>query len=394
MKLRLHRGFSLIELLVAVAIGLVVTLVAFRVLVDSESRKRTSTSVNDAGQSGVYAAYVVDRAVRAAGTGFAQSWARVGGCRLNAQLPGGEAWPRINALPAPFTAVPQTMRLAPVVIFPGASDTGTDVLMVMSGAAGFSEGAAFVQPGSVTATQVQLPNSIGYRAGDLMLLAAAGECLLTEVSAAKAACAGDPAAPSSTTTCNPLIPLGGTYYTPVAAFTSLATLGTQANLSALSIGNSTTNRPQFQLIGVGADTTLFTLDMLANPANAVQPLAEGVRELHALYGVDTDSNGTLDAWQAPTGNWAPATLLNGSAASNNRLRQIVALRVGMVIRSSLIEKEISPGVPVAPTQLTLFDDLAPANDVTVDLTRPGENRNQRHRTIEVTIPIRNFLLRT
>jgi type IV pilus assembly protein PilW len=388
-KARRVGGFSLIELLVAVAIGLVVTLVAFRVLVDSEGRKRTSTSLNDANQSGAYAAYVVDRTLRGAGTGFAQSWARVGGCRLNAVLPAGEALPRVNALPAPFTAIPQTVRLAPVVIFPGASDTGTDVLMVMSGSAGFGEGAAFVQPGSVTATQVQLPNSIGYRAGDLMLLSAGGECLLTEVSPAKAACAGDPASPTRTTACTPIVGLGGTYYTPTATFTSLAALSTQADLSAMAIGNTTTNRPQFQLIGVGANTTLFSHDLLMlDGQNVPQPLAEGVRELHALYGVDTDSNGTLDAWQAPTGVWAPATLMDGSAASNTRLRQIVAVRVGMVIRSSLIERDI-----VAPDTLTLFGDLG-AGAVTVDLTQAGENRNQRHRTIELTIPLRNFLLRT
>ena len=35
--------------------------------------------------------------------------------------------------------IPQTLRLAPVVIFQGASDTGSDVLMVMNGASGYGE---------------------------------------------------------------------------------------------------------------------------------------------------------------------------------------------------------------------------------------------------------------
>lgn len=388
---RKTRGFSLIELMVAVAIGLVITLVIFRVLTDSESRKRTSTSVNDANQSGAYAAYVIDRALRSAGSGIAQGWQRVGGCRLNAQLP-GETWPRAAALPAPFSAMPQTIRLAPVVIFPGASDTGTDVIMVMSGSAGFGESSAFVQPGSVTATQFQLANTIGYRANDLVLVAAGGECLLTQVSAAKPACAGDPAGAG---TCGPVLPLAGAFYTATGTTTSLAALGAQADLSVITIGNPATNPPQFQLIGVGANTTLFSHDLLMmDGQNVSQPLAEGVRELHAVYGIDTNNDGILDGWQTPTGNWSPATLLNGSSASNARLRQIVAVRVGMVIRSSLIEKELQPGVPVAPTTLTLFNDLPAGNQVSVDLTRAGENRNQRHRTIEVTVPIRNFLMRT
>ena len=94
-----------------------------------------------------------------------------------------------------------------------------------------------------------------------------------------------------------------------------------------------------------------------------------------------------------SGGWDGATLMNGSAASNTLLRQIVAVRVGLVLRSALIERELQPGVPVAPASLPLFGDLPAANQMTVDLTRPGENRNQRHRTVEITVPIRNFLMR-
>lgn len=185
-----HRGFSLIELMVGVGIGLVITLAVFQVLTASEARKRTSTGLNDASQSGNYALYVLDRMLRSAGTGYSQGWATVGGCRLNAALPGGESLPRVGPLPAPFTAIPQTFRLAPVVIFRGASDTGTDVIMVMSGATGYGEVLTNVPAGGVAATQVALPNTIGYRAGDLVMLASGGECLLSQVDAAKPACAG------------------------------------------------------------------------------------------------------------------------------------------------------------------------------------------------------------
>lgn len=389
-----HRGFSLIELMVGVGIGLVITLAVFQVLTASEARKRTSTGLNDASQSGNYALYVLDRMLRSAGTGYSQGWATVGGCRLNALLPGGESLPRVGPLPAPFTAIPQTFRLAPVIIFQGASDTGSDVLMVMSGATGYGEVLTNVPAGGVAATQVALPNTIGYRAGDLVLLASSGECLLSQVDVAKPPCAGDPAAPLGTA-CGPILPLGGTYYTPAGANMSLATLALQSDVSAFSIGNATTNPPQFALIGVGADSTLFAHNLLLiNGANASEPVAEGVRELHAVYGLDTNDDGILDAWQSPTALWAGPALMDGSAASNARLRQIVAVRVGMVLRSSLVERELSPGVPVAPANLPLFSDLPAPNPITVDLTRAGENRNQRHRTVEITVPLRNFLMRT
>lgn len=387
-------GFSLIELMVAVGIGLVITLAVFQVLTASEARKRTSTGLNDASQSGNYALYVLDRMLRSAGTGYSQGWATVGGCRLNAVLPGGETLPRVGALPAPFTAIPQTFRLAPVVIFQGASDTGSDVIMVMNGATGYGEVLTNVPAGGVAAAQVTLPNTIGFRAGDLVMLASGGECLLSQVDAAKPPCAGDPAA-APNTACGPVLPLGGTYYTAAGANTSLAALALQPDVAAFSIGNATTNPPQFGLIGVGADSTLFGHNLLLfNGVNASEPLAEGVRELHAVYGLDTNDDGILDTWQPPTGDWAGAALMDGSAASNTRIRQIVAVRVGLVLRSSLVEREISPGVPVAPANLSLFSDLPAPNPVIVDLTRAGENRNQRHRTVEITVPLRNFLMRT
>lgn len=396
---RSTRGFSLIELLVAVTIGLVVTLAVFGVLAAHEGRKRTSMSANDTGQSGAFAIYTLDRAIRSAGSGFAEGWARVGGCRLNATLPANpapETWPRTANLPAPFAAVPQTVRLAPVVIFQGASASGSDVVMVMSGAAGYSESPTTVQPGSVGATEFRVPNTIGYTANDLVMLVGSGECLLTQVATTKVACAADPTALAPPLNCGQQVPLGGSYHNSSSPV--LATLAT-GDAYAIQIGNIATNRPQFQLFGVGDNTTLFSQDLLLlNGNNNSLPLAEGVRELHAVYGIDTDNDGRLDAWQPPTGLWSGATLMDGTSTSNARLRQIVAIRIGMIMRSSLVERELPTGVsgvttPVAPASIALFSDLPAAARVNVDLTRATENRNQRHSPVELTIPVRNLLLR-
>lgn len=394
---RLSRGFSLIELLVGVVIGLVLTLAIFQVLVASEGRKRSLTGVNDVSQSGAYSVYVLDRVLRSAGTGFAQGLDRVGGCRISARLPPatGETLPRTNAFPAPFTAVPRMQRLAPVVVFPGASDAGSDVIMVMSGASGYGEVLSNVQPSSIGAADLRLTNTIGYRAGDLVMIAGGGECLLSQVDVAKTPCAGDPASPTPTTTCGPLLPLAGNYFTAAGPHTSLAALNGVAGATTFTIGNpGTGNLPEFTLLGVGANSTLFRHDLLlGNGQNASEPVSEGVRVLRAVYGIDTNNDGVLDAWQSPgVGGWDGATLMDGSAVSNARLRQIVAVRVGVVLRSALIEQEVEPGVPVAPANLTLFGDLPAPNPVTVDLTLPGENRNQRHRTVELTVPLRNILM--
>lgn len=381
------RGFSLVELLVAVAIGLVVTLAVFGVLAASEGRKRTSVSLNDANQSGAYAAYTLDRLIRSAGSGFADGWTRVGACRLNARLPDSQAWPRTAALPAPFAGVPQTLRLAPIVIFQGASGSGSDVVMVMSGSAGFGESPASLLPRTgtdVAANQWRLNNTIGFRGGDLVMLSGAGECLLTQLAAGFTGGATQ-ALPFDT---------AGAYYTASGTNTSLTTLASLSSADAFAIGNIANNTPQFQLFGVGDNSTLFSYDLLLiNGQNRPLPLAEGVIALHAVYGVDTNDNGVIDDWVAPSTDttWGGNVLMNGSPASTANLRRIVAVRLGLVMRSSLVEKE-----NVAPATLDLFADLSSGGTpgaLKRSVAIATADQTMRHRTIELTVPVRNLLLR-
>jgi len=53
------RGFTLIELMVAVALGLLTTLVIAQVFLQSEGNKRTTTSGSDAQVTGALALYAL-----------------------------------------------------------------------------------------------------------------------------------------------------------------------------------------------------------------------------------------------------------------------------------------------------------------------------------------------
>src|ERR1700678_4415996 len=95
---------TLVELLVAMTIGLGITLAVTSVLIASENHKRTTTSTNDAQQTGSYGFYALDKALRGAGSAIAGSAyptdVGVLGCHLNA----GAIFPRVGAFPAPFAA--------------------------------------------------------------------------------------------------------------------------------------------------------------------------------------------------------------------------------------------------------------------------------------------------
>src|ERR1700761_1608922 len=115
-----QKGMTLVELMVAVVIGLGITLAISSVLIASENHKRTTTSTNDAQQTGTYGYHALDKALRGAGSAIAESAypSDVGvlGCHLNA----GAIFPRTTAFPAPFAGflagVTNTLKVAPLLI--------------------------------------------------------------------------------------------------------------------------------------------------------------------------------------------------------------------------------------------------------------------------------------
>jgi type IV pilus assembly protein PilW len=260
--------------------------------------------------------------------------------------------------------------------------------MVMAGTAGVGESPQTVKPGSVTTTQVSLPTTLGYVTKDMLLLTDPGvsSCLVNQVGGSHVA-----------TDAGPDLPLGGTYYRDPSAF--------GADSIALQLGRDVDNPPQFLLFGVGANNTLYSYDLL-KPTPADAAVTDGVVEMRAVYGLDTGNatstlpDGIIDSWVDATGAYAAATLLNGSAASQANLRRIVAVRVGLILRTALAERSPSSNASgavnaetfsqAAGAQLTLFADLPTALQKTRTLTTA--ERAYRFRTVDVTIPLRNVLM--
>lgn len=385
-----QRGVTLIELMVAVIIGLVVTLAVTSLLIFSESSKRTTTATNDMGQTGAYAAYVLDRAVRGAGSGFTQSWSLAGafGCRLNATLPGTPNLPRGTAFPAPFATAflggasgSANLRVAPVLIGKSQSDAGSDVLVVMGGTASSGDVPRLILSSGKSSNILRLDSTTGLAEGDLGLVSASGttDCLLEQVHASTA---------FADTSGNDALPLGGTYYTASGSTTSLATLAASGSAYFTPLGNVNAGNTQFQMFGVGSNNTLYSYDLLmSNGTDASQAIADGVAEMHALYGLDTNADGVLDTWVGPgAAGYDIATLM----ATPAKARQVVAVRIALVLRSANYEKENANGELPSPASLTLFKDLATSLQQTISFST--SEQHFRHRVVESTIPLRNVLL--
>jgi type IV pilus assembly protein PilW len=398
---RRERGMSLIELMVALVIAAVITLAIFGVMSTFESRKRTTTSVNDASQAGNYAMHLVDKWIRSAGSGFVQAGpppdtnatdreAIAFGCRLMVSN-GTTLLPRGGAFAQPFELLNTTgtfgsLRMAPVIIAPsqsrgrGFNNERSDVLVVMAGAGGFGE-VPLRLTGPIVANDMPVVSSVSIQAGDLLLLADqptpanVEDCMVQQVSA------GFAAAP---------VGLTGTYSQATIAGVSRAIYDDKS--VALKLGHPTNNPPNFLAIGVGDNATLMSFDLLGTRTPALQAVAENVFEMHAVYGVDSNDDGAVDAWVDPrttTGPFLMSTLMNSTAASAARIAQIKAVRVAMILRTNLREKAPDPSDPqFTPASFTLFQSVG--LDRTRSLT--ADERRFRYRVVETTIPVRNALL--
>jgi type IV pilus assembly protein PilW len=389
---------TMIELLVAMAIGVTVTLAVSTLLVASENHKRITTSNNDATQTGVYTFSEIDRALRGAGSGFVQSSYSgdqgVLGCRLNV----ASIMPRTSAYPAPFSnyflggATPTALRVAPVLIGAGQSDNNTsDVLVVMQGS-GNAGGVSRPVYGSGSSTSLVLETTVGFNQFDVVLVSQSGttDCLLEQVNAVTA---------SSLTLGNSL-----PYYT-TGGTTSIATLSASTATAVTPLGNmglppaTSPNNVQFTLYGVGTNNTLYSYDLLqyqnlmsgSGGGDVSQVIADQVIQMNAIYGLATTATPSVfNNWANPadTGHGYDINTVMNTPATQ---KLIVSVRVAIIVRGEYYDKNV-----VSPASLTLFNGLVDGygNSLakTVSLTTASTGRNYRYRVFEFTVPLRDLIV--
>jgi type IV pilus assembly protein PilW len=191
----------------------------------------------------------------------------------------------------------------------------------------------------------------------------------------------------------------------LTSFTIDATVTPMGNLLATdgALAKAVDNLPSFQLLGVGNNASLYAYDLLSGAA-AATPIADSVIELHALYGLDTTvpADGVVDTWMDPgTSPFTAAELMAGTETAAANLAQIKAVRIGLILRSPLLEKFDSKNPQVTGPTLGLFGTLPcpPAtpgctgmSGFTITRSLNAAERNYRYRTVELTIPLRNLML--
>lgn len=342
---RAGAGFTLVELMVGMAIALIASLVMFEVLIAGQRSAETTSSGNDALGTAAVSMHLVERDLMQAGFGL--SMQALFGCTL--ALPTGARIP-----------------LAPVSIgsplIPGA-DPGTETLLVTYGTAPDQQPEGNVVA-SVAGTMYTLQAPGRFQVGD-QVIAFDGNCTT-------------PLALSSVVGVGP-----GTVTTraALATATSMFNLGASPRIVGYRIRSSQLETCDFMVANCSTNGPHWVA------------LAANVVSLRAEYGASLqgDANGVVVNWT------------QGAPASACQWADTRAVRLALVARSATQETRIDAKTKQRVCDAVTTDGTGgtPKNAPTwrgaasTPITLPGSNwQCFRYRTLENTVPLRNVVFMT
>jgi type IV pilus assembly protein PilW len=317
-------GFSLVEIMVALVIGMIVTIVITQVMSFYGSQKRTTSGTSDAQTSGTLALYSIQREVQQAGYGL----------------------PLFDTVNPPLKCNLADIAMATIVA--GAVNDTVTVRYGNSAVAGTpmpmlagSTGSSPVVNSSIGCANWE--QQIDGKKMDDVLVTNGANCNLTKITAPPTV------APSSNITL-------ATGSVNVVQGASLSCLGTWRTIQFSVVGNQ-----------------LIRTESSPGVAPVAAPIGSEIVAMKAQYGISATANGSA------TDN---VVVLWSSAPPADR-NQIKAIRVAVVARSGLLEKNVvTNAAPVA------WD--APGAPV-INLAADPNWQRYRYRVFETIIPLRNMV---
>lgn len=363
-------GMSLMEILIAMAIGLIGIVVITQTYLVNENYKRSTVSAGGAQTNGALALFSIEREARMAGWGI--SWSSALGCTNIQWHYNGE-----YSNPPQAGGTLPALILAPVVITDGGA--GPDTITVMYGT-----GTERVIPATLSKTmpspsaelEVDNPQGFSDTPGDMVLLVQGGSCSMTQITQVQPAAGHLQHGPGVTAPYNP--PGGGSLLPAFSAGAQVFNLG-RPIVNVYSINN---NALQLASLFSAASSTVVP---------AYTPTAftivEHIVDLQARYGKDNGAGGGVanDERVDSYDNVTPANAVEW--------QQVLSVRIGVLARSEHFVKPDTPGGNCMATIAapTWAGGAFPAlGDFTV-VTNPA--RCYGYRMFETVVPLRNMIWR-
>jgi type IV pilus assembly protein PilW len=351
-------GFTITELLVAILISLIGSIIIFQVLTQSNLITNSVTSGSSSIQNGAIALYTLERDARSAGYG--ENSPELLGCNLL-----GENTPAALAL---------SFTMGPVVISKGSGTPATPDSITINYAS-----QSDVLPGILTASfdgaegsALHVNNRFGFNLGDVAVLAQAGSpCALLQVTALPTGGSADQIEHSSGT------------YTDAAAVAQTALYNKSGGLMSAgalipyALGASLFNLgPQPVSRTYSIDTTTNKLMVRDNfTGSAAVSVSQGIVQLRAQYGSVASGVVTFS-------NTTPSTLAQWRALSS--------LRVALVSRASIPDpRRDAAGACMTTTSAPTW--AGGAIDVSASAPAGVDWKCFRYKVFETTVFLKNML---
>lgn len=353
----LHQaGFSLIEMMVALVIGLLAALVIMQVFTVFEGQKRSTTGTADAQTNGGVALYTIGRDLQMAGYGLLP----VTDSAIECSTPSIDSGAFTN--PVSTTGTRISLDLSPVIITDGGTAAGaSDSISIVYGTNTMGGVPSLIS--AIVGTTVTIDNNLGCRICDIALVINGPVCTATTVVG--------PAA--SAVTCPSLTP-PALSTTDTLALQDVVGVAAGANVACLGAWKRILYRVNNGNLEVNGEPTLA-----------------GIVNIQAQYGVSANANDNkINQWVNAVSPWDAATL---TVADRNRIK---AVRLAVVARNSLWEKDIvstacsSTTLP-APTGVCTWEGSAASPAPAIDLSNDPDWAHYRYRVFETIIPLRNMI---
>lgn len=347
-------GFTLVEIMVGLAIGLLATLIVMQVFSVFEKQKQVTTGSADAQTGGAIALYNITKELQLAGFPI---------------MPTSETLSPFECTTLMVDGVAQSANgLGAVTIIDGSAASAvnsTDTITIRYGDTPLGGIPTTINTvGSPNPTDVSVPNNFGCTAGDRALISLGTSCALTTVSGVSAA------SPVPMTITLDNIDAGITI-----AGASLSCLGDWSEISFSAQNGALVRNVD------GVDTVLM----------------DGIVNIQAQYGVSAATNdNNITNWCDATdtacagATWDPASI---TVANRNRIK---AIRFAVVARNAkmdgaVVTNDCSGYTTESPSGLCAWAGSTSSPAPAITLSGDPDWNRYRYRVFETVIPLRNVI---
>ena len=361
-------GFTLVELMVGMALALITTVIIAQVVVNAEGQRRTTSSGSDAQVNGSVGLYTVSRDVQGAGYGLISHSAALG-CPITAKY---------------GSAATLALTLAPVTITVNANGVPT-LRTFSSGRSSFSVPMVVKANHAAVDTSFTVNSSTGVSNGDTMMAipgtwSSSNWCTVFQVAGSGASVLSSTVVPNVTVTAG---------WNPASTASLMPTTGYPADTSYLVNLGSIVLREYT----VASENLVMRELQATGTWGADQVLASGIVALRVMYGKDTSApkDGVVDQFDTTT----PTTADDWS--------RVLSVRIAVVARSEVREKDaVTTTDPVwdVGTATTVSGTAACSTGssrqcLTLTIPKPNatdtEWQHYRYKVYDTVVPLRNVV---